>query len=39
VILWEVALGRTAPPLIVLGGVTLTILALGMLLKDEQRLA
>jgi drug/metabolite transporter (DMT)-like permease len=39
VILWEVALGRPAPPLIVLGGVTLTILALGMLLKDEQRLA
>jgi hypothetical protein len=39
VILWEVALGRPAPPLIVLGGVTLTILALGMRLKDEQRLA
>ncbi len=39
VILWEVALGRPAPPVIVLGGVTLTILALGLLLKDEQRLA
>ena len=37
VILWELALGRPAPPLIVLGGVTLTILALGLLLKDESR--
>ncbi len=35
VILWEVALGRPAPPLIVLGGVALTGLALLLLLKDE----
>jgi drug/metabolite transporter (DMT)-like permease len=35
VILWEVALGRPAPPLIVLGGVALTVLALLLLLKDE----
>ncbi len=39
VILWEVALGRPAPPVIVSGGVALTVLALGLLLKDEQRLA
>ncbi len=35
VILWELALGRAAPPLIVLGGVALTVAALGLLLKDE----
>lgn len=35
VILWEIALGRPAPPLMVLGGIGLTILALGLLLKDE----
>ena len=35
VILWELALGRPAPPLIVLGGVGLTMLALILLLKDE----
>jgi len=35
VILWEIALGRSAPPVIVLGGVALTGLALGLLLKDE----
>ncbi|MGB8815447.1 MAG: DMT family transporter [Paracoccaceae bacterium] len=35
VILWEIALGKGAPPLMVLGGVALTVLALGMLLKDE----
>jgi drug/metabolite transporter (DMT)-like permease len=35
VLLWELALGRSAPPLPVLGGVGLTILALVLLLKDE----
>lgn len=35
VILWEIALGRSAPPVIVLCGVALTMLALGLLLKDE----
>ena len=37
VILWEIGLGRASPPLIVLGGVALTVLALGLLLKDESR--
>lgn len=37
VILWEIALGRPAPPVIVLGGVGLTMLALALLLKDETR--
>jgi len=35
VILWEIALGRTPPPALVLGGVAMTILALLMLLRDE----
>ncbi len=35
VILWEIGLGRTAPPVMVLAGVGLTVLALGLLLKDE----
>ncbi len=35
VILWELALGRAAPPWMVLGGVALTVIALLMLLKDE----
>ena len=35
VILWEIAFGRTAPPLAVLGGVALSVLALALLLKDE----
>lgn len=35
VILWELALGRGAPPLLVVVGVGLTALALLMLLKDE----
>ncbi len=35
VIGWELALGRPAPPLMVLGGVGLTVLALTLLLKDE----
>lgn len=36
VILWEVALGNGAPAGLVLGGVVLTVLALLMLLRDEQ---
>ncbi len=35
VILWEIALGRGAPPLAVLFGVALSVLALILLLKDE----
>jgi hypothetical protein len=35
VTLWEIALGRGAPPLQVSGGVVLTVLALALLLKDE----
>jgi drug/metabolite transporter (DMT)-like permease len=35
VILWEIAFGRTTPPLAVLGGVALSVLALALLLKDE----
>lgn len=35
VILWEMTLGNGAPPGLILGGVTLTILALGLLLKDD----
>lgn len=37
VILWEIALGRGAPPLAALPGVGLTLLALALLLKDEER--
>ena len=35
VILWEVALGRGAPQLVVLGGVALTVTALLLLLRQE----
>jgi len=35
VIGWELALGANAPPILVLGGIALTIAALLMLLKDE----
>ena len=35
VILWELALGHAAPPLNVLAGVVLILVALGLLLKDE----
>ncbi|MEM7720861.1 MAG: DMT family transporter [Pseudomonadota bacterium] len=34
VLLWEIALGQTVPPALVLGGIGLTILALILLLKD-----
>lgn len=34
VILWEIALGHGAPPLVVTGGIVLTVLALLMLLKE-----
>jgi drug/metabolite transporter (DMT)-like permease len=36
VILWEIALGRPAPPALVAAGVAFTALALVMLLKDEE---
>ncbi len=35
VILWEIALGRAAPPAMILIGVALSVLALFLLLKDE----
>lgn len=35
VILWEIALGKEAPPLLVLAGVGLTIVALLLLLRDD----
>ncbi|GAW33088.1 EamA-like transporter family protein [Roseovarius sp. A-2] len=35
VALWQVALGHALPPVMVLGGVGLTVLALVLLLKDE----
>lgn len=35
VILWEIALGRAAPPATILIGVALSVLALALLLKDE----
>lgn len=35
VILWEISLGHGVPPVLVLGGIALTVLALGILLKDE----
>ena len=37
VILWEIALGHGAPPVWILGGVTLTIVALLMLLRQESQ--
>jgi len=36
VILWEIALGNGAPGAVILGGVALTVVALGMLLRDEE---
>jgi drug/metabolite transporter (DMT)-like permease len=36
VILWEIALGNGAPPGLVMGGVSLTIIALLLLLKDAE---
>jgi len=35
VLCWEAALGHSLPPVLILGGIVLTILALTMLLKDE----
>jgi len=35
VIGWEISLGHGVPPLLVLGGVALTVVALAILLKDE----
>ena len=34
-ILWEISLGHGVPPVLVLGGVALTAVALGLLLKNE----
>lgn len=34
VLLWELALGQPMPPVMVLGGIGLTVLALGLLLKE-----
>ena len=36
VIGWEIMLGKAVPPAIVLIGIALTILALLLLLRDEQ---
>lgn len=35
VILWQLALGRPAPPVLILAGVGLTVLALVLLIEDE----
>jgi len=35
VLVWEIALGNPVPPILVLGGVGLTVVALLLLLKDE----
>ena len=35
VILWEIAMGRAAPPPLILVGVALSVLGLALLLKDE----
>lgn len=35
VILWEIALGRAAPPPLILGGIALSVTALALLLKDD----
>jgi len=37
VLVWEIALGGTLPPALTLVGVGLTLVALGLLLKDEER--
>ena len=37
VILWEMALDRPLPPLMILGGVALTMSALALLLKDDSQ--
>ncbi|MFP4275461.1 MAG: DMT family transporter [Paracoccaceae bacterium] len=39
VLLWELALGNGAPPPLVLAGLVLTVVALAMLLKDEEAAA
>ena len=36
VILWEIALGNGVPPVLIFGGISLTILALYLLLKHEE---
>ena len=36
VILWEIALGRSAPPAMILVGVGLTVVAVLLLLREEE---
>lgn len=38
VICWEIGLGHGAPTGLVLGGIALTVIALGLLLKDQDRI-
>lgn len=37
VVLWQLGLGKGAPPIMILAGVALTVLALALLLKDQTR--
>lgn len=37
VVLWQLGLGKGAPPIMILAGVALTVLALVLLLKDQTR--
>ena len=39
VIIWELALGSSAPRVVVVGGASLTVIALLLLLRDEDRIA
>ncbi|MFT5059940.1 MAG: drug/metabolite transporter (DMT)-like permease [Sulfitobacter sp.] len=39
VVLWQLGLGKGAPPILILAGVALTVLALALLLKDQTRSA
>jgi drug/metabolite transporter (DMT)-like permease len=39
VVLWQLGLGKGAPPIMILAGVALTVLALALLLKDQTRSA
>lgn len=37
VVLWEIGFGKGLPATVIFGGVVLTIIALGLLLRDEER--
>lgn len=39
VIVWQLVLGQTPPPALVLGGIGLTVLALMLLLRDDSSVA